>query len=1009
MQLSEKGNNMTARIGRFAARLTHTAVCSVLWMLMVIAMPLHAEDIDIYSGTLSDSDRPNVLIILDSSANWSAAIGKRCSLVDLPGYVPSGQELGSKMAIEKCALYNLFHSLPTKSDGSAMFNVGIMLFNESPAANSGGYPRRAFTPMTAANKTAFKTAIRNIDILADKGNNAAFTKSLHEAFLMFAGRTPYKGTAGTKWDPNAISDGKYKKPSDNEGCARNFVIFIGNGAPGEVTDNEARALLAGVGGNTTPLTYPTAYIKSSDQSNWADEYTRFLNSTDVSGGAGVQNVVTHTIAVTGASSDGLFPNYLRAMANQGGGSFYEAGDADTLTKALNEIFNQIQAVDSVFSAVSLPLSASRQGTYQNQIFVGIFRPDTNARPRWMGNLKQFQVSYDAATDSLSLVDSQGRSAISAATGFINPNSVSFWTQPSTFWVNRPIGTPASVSDSPDGEVAEKGGAGQRLRTTYAQSQTGRQVYTCIGCGGGSSLSSNPFSTANASITAAALGVSSSTDRDNLINWVRGSDNYGDEVGPGSPTTIRPSIHSDVLHSRPVVLDFGGSTGVVVFYGTNDGLLHAVNGNQTGAGAGEELWSFVAPEFFPKLFRQRVNWPKVRYASTPDWVGAQPRDYFFDGPIGVYRDSSANRTIIYPTMRRGGNTVYAIDVTTPSAPKFLWKLGASDVSVLGQTWSEPKVARIRGLAGPVLVMGAGYDATAEDADPPGTTTRGNAVLVIDALTGTVLRQFSGISRSVVADVSLVDTDYDGYVDRAYAADVGANLYRIDFESTTGALGASSWALTQIASLGDGLGTRKFFYAPDVVASRDFTAVMMGSGDREKPLKTSGSDRFFLVKDVNTGKGVQSPAPALITASDLQAVGTTSSFSKGCFLSLATGEKVVTSSSTISGVTYFSTNKPTPVSSGSCSANLGEARAYELPLFCKAAASQLLTGGGLPPSPVVGVLQLSYTPLGATTPVAKVVPFVIGGIGAKRSSIEIKKVTPALPLKRKRAYWYSESDR
>jgi type IV pilus assembly protein PilY1 len=115
--------------------------------------------------------------------------------------------------------------------------------------------------------------------------------------------------------------------------------------------------------------------------------------------------------VTGASSDGLYPNFIRAMANQGGGSFYEAGDATTLTTALTEIFNQIQAVDSVFSAVSLPLSASRQGTYQNQIFVGIFRPDPDAQPRWMGNLKQFKVAYDAATDSLTLVDSENRAAI----------------------------------------------------------------------------------------------------------------------------------------------------------------------------------------------------------------------------------------------------------------------------------------------------------------------------------------------------------------------------------------------------------------------------------------------------------------------------------------------------------------------------------------------------------------------------------------------------------------------
>ena len=49
------------------------------------------------------------------------------------------------MAIEKCALYNLIDALPTASatdaDHDALFNVGFMLFNESP--DNGAYPRKA--------------------------------------------------------------------------------------------------------------------------------------------------------------------------------------------------------------------------------------------------------------------------------------------------------------------------------------------------------------------------------------------------------------------------------------------------------------------------------------------------------------------------------------------------------------------------------------------------------------------------------------------------------------------------------------------------------------------------------------------------------------------------------------------------------------------------------------------------------------------------------------------------
>ena len=63
------------------------------------------------------------------------------------------------------------------------------------------------------------------------------------------------------------------------------------------TDNEARALLAGVGGNTAQIIYPSSLITNSDQGNWADEYARFLRNADVSSKEGVQSITTHTIGV----------------------------------------------------------------------------------------------------------------------------------------------------------------------------------------------------------------------------------------------------------------------------------------------------------------------------------------------------------------------------------------------------------------------------------------------------------------------------------------------------------------------------------------------------------------------------------------------------------------------------------------------------------------------------------------------------------------------------------------
>ena len=121
-----------------------------------------------------------------------------------------------------------------------------------------------------------------------------------------------------------------------------------------------------------------------------------------------------------------------------------------------------------------------------------------------------------------------------------------------------------------------------------------------------------FSTTGVTVVTNSGGV----DKDSLIKWVRGQDNVGDEQSPGSGITIRPSVHGDVLHSRPVVVNYGGSIGVVVFYGANDGVFRAINGNQPlssgalvgGAPPGGEIFGFIPTEFYGKLKRLYLNTP-----------------------------------------------------------------------------------------------------------------------------------------------------------------------------------------------------------------------------------------------------------------------------------------------------------------------------------------------------------------------------------------------------------------
>ena len=1035
--------NLTSMLGRSAL----AAVAA--FAAFTLAAPALAEDIDIYAGANGTSDKPNVLLILDSSANWSTNISgaANCYYKDngvqiFPAVGPVDQ--GTKLGIEQCALYNLIDGLPVATSGGAagdaLFNVAIMLMNESP--NNGTYPRQAFVALTTSNKAALKAKIAAFAKNADKASNADYGLAMYEAYLYFKGVTRLNGGYGPtgKRDDNAFNGSLYKSPSGSS-CGRHYVIVIGNGSPQNSNPEKGvQGLLAALPANSqgAPNTSQIAVpLAGNDAANWSDEMSRYMRYVDVSGKDDVQGIISHAVAVLKGASDGGFPYLMNSIANQGGGNYYEATSADVLLKALTDIFNQIQAVNSVFASASLPVSVNLQGTYQNQVFMGMFRPDKDAKPRWVGNMKQYQFGLDAL-DKLYLaettLDTAGRpgAAISSSTGFINPAAVSFWTTTSSFWANQLSGTPPSASDSPDGEVVEKGGAAQRLRIAYATSQSARKVLTCIGCSSTAvtlaASGTTSFDNSNASITQAMLtGTSSATDRTNLINWVRGTDNVSpsDEKGPGGTTSVRASIHGDVLHSRPAVVSYGGTTGVIVFYGGNDGMLHAIKGNQSATDGGDELWSFVPEEMFGKLNRLRSNTPDIRLSTTPAAADATPRDYFVDGPVSVYRKvvgGVTTQVIIYVGMRRGGRQLYAFDVTDPSAPKFLWKKtnAFTGMSLLGQTWSAPKVAKIKGYTNPVLVLGGGYDAAAEDASSSATTTMGHAIFVLDALDGTLLKAFTtlanttgtsaSIGRSIAADVTLVDSDYDLLVDRAYAVDLGGQVYRVDFETPAGNA-AANWTVYKVADLSGGTITgRKFFFAPDVVLAGSFIELGFGSGDREKPLLSATQDHYFQIFDRNMAKGAPTDSgyTPMVWSNLVAASATGSTPTNGCYVTLAQGEKVVNAAASIGGSSYFGTNQPSAAASNTCSVNLGLARTYVMPLFCTTPSSSVVTGGGLPPGPVVGVVAVSYTKSDHTTG-TKLKAFIIGAPNTKLSALEVGEPTAPAGKPRKRRYWYQETNR
>lgn len=829
----------------------------------------------------------------------------------------------------------------------------------------------------------------------------------------------------------------------------------------------------------------TAVYTSNHMPNNANLWAQLLHQLGIAD--------TYTIDVYNAAPSNLQTELLDSMANLGGGKYYAAQNEQAILTALNNILEEIQSVNSTFAAAALPVNATNRAQNQNQVYIGQFRPDPQGGTRWFGNLKRYQIILtNGATD---LGDLNGNSAINAQTGFLGDCAVSWWTSTGTsnYWKGVTDDNPSpggvcppnsstnpNFNDTPDGPIVEKGAVSEVLRLGNGKTGTidPSQTRTMLTINSGSSGSSQPTSFSGA---ASSLGLSSQA-----TNFTLGQDVYGEATGgsPANPqpgtTNPRPSIHGDVIHSRPLPVNYAGSSSSggtdVVFYGDNDGPYRAVN-----AATGQELWSFIAPEFINKLNRQMTDTPAVNYYPTEPTT----KDWFFDGSTGLYESLNNTRVWIYPSMRRGGRKIYAFDVSnagnatgssTPG-PKLLWSAGCPDLgddtgcttssnnismSGIGQTWSVPSAAFIKGYVGSnldttdnpdsaVVVVGGGYD-PCEDPDtasPSCGSPKGNIVYVLDGFNGRVLAQFT-TARSVAADVSLVDVNGDGYVDYAYVADTGGNIYRINFVDantnplsppstpstliTTANSTSAGWGITKIAYLDPSTPSagRKFLFGPALLAvSGSSVYVAIGSGDREHPLiseypvKTPVKNRFYVFLDnlnatsttpvdLDTSTSIENADGASCTSPSVVLPGSTGA--KGWYLDLAgTGEETVTSALILEGQVAFSTNTPTSPAAGSCT-SLGTAKGYLVNLFngsgaigvtgiCGGAVSTTFPGGGLPPSPVLAVVPISS---GGGT-VTKIVTIGVADKGGGTSSpLAPKDFTQVINGPRKGVFWKKSGD-
>lgn len=725
----------------------------------------------------------------------------------------------------------------------------------------------------------------------------------------------------------------------NDSCQSNHIVLLSDGSPtGEpnIVTTRVESLIGSSCASTSSSkrcgVELLSYLKGNDQ------------STSV---AGMQDITTYTIGFNFTSQ------WMKDLAQAGGGSFYEASSSSSLVDAFNKILGEILKVDTSFVSPGATVNQFNRLTHRNDIYFSLFKP--SEKPTWAGNLKQYRLAGDPAQ----IVDANGDPAVDSESGYFKDTAQSIW------------------SDVVDGSTVSLGGAANEITLSN------RNVYTYTGGQTDLTHSNNRFHETNNSLTKEMLNISGQTDsyKDELVKWARGVD-VKDENGDNNTGDVRKHM-GDPMHSRPLIINYS-DTDSVIFIATNEGFLHVIDSDD-----GSDIYSFIPNELLPNLNTFYTN-------ST-----AVDHPYGLDGDLTTWFDETNNKRYLYIGMRRGGNKYYALDITQREKPQLEWIIDGdsnSDFTQLGQTWSKPFPTKIKvaGVERKVLIFAGGYDTNQDSATTIQADSSGNALYIVDAKTGALVwsggntgsgatKTFSGMDYSIPSDISLVDINSDGYTDQLYVGDMGGQVWRFDLDAT--ASNASELVKGGImASLSD-TGTsnaRRFFFQPDVAILNDLgesaLAISIGSGWRSHPLDTVVEDRFYMFRseDIYTapaGYGIQRGNSSIyrpIEEDDLINVTNTlnadMSTGHGWMLEMeSTGEKVLAKSITINNQVLFTTYRPEEAATA-CSAALGGGALYAVNLRDGGPTSNLdeqgtdenltktdrvtaLTHGGIPPEAIV----------------------------------------------------------
>lgn len=514
--------------------------------------------------------------------------------------------------------------------------------------------------------------------------------------------------------------------------------------------------------------------------------------------------------VSGCDPDGTYHDCCRQWDKTGDGipdAFFDARDGEEMNAALGRIFREIRKGSASGTSVTALTSRATTGSLFTQAAFYPEKAYTDGHPpvQWTGNL--FAGWYLNTYIDANLVqnireDTDGDFLLDVEADRI----LHYRVEQDVLQVHAyesgsdgkkagddPVHTYSAIED-----VAHLIDAGEKLKERDASS---REIY-----GVSESGSLEAFTGENRDAFTAFLGTDTGiypdclvdtvdSHHENVIRYTRG------EAVAGCRTRVADISGNtwklgDIISSSPTVMNYGDYR--MIFAGSNSGMLHAFrmghiqNRGETLRPAelwdddslalreniGREEWAFIPKNAMPYL----------RYMADPGY------EHLYTVDLRPYIADTGDMIVLIGGMRLGGacgngpisppadtnpvglSAYFALDVTDPENPGFLWEF--TDPG-LGLTYSGPAVVRRRDGAGQhynhYVIFASG------PTNHDGTSVQELLLYVLDLETGQHIRTFDGLNINRAYGGRLFTNGFDenkdgqtdfvflGYTDKADQTD------------------------------------------------------------------------------------------------------------------------------------------------------------------------------------------------------------------------------------------------